>query len=141
LCFFGIIAGLIQRWTHRYKLLQIIGLGIKIIGMGLLVSGGRGTTSIVNFVFIQREWLKRQLSTLPVLTSSQCLLAVEALSPLSVPELHPKHPFPIRISVSSSVSHLSQWWPKLTWTQPCSRFGLGLALRLDPPLLEPYGGI
>jgi hypothetical protein len=57
LCFFGIIAGLIQRWTHRYKLLQIIGLGIKIIGMGLLVSGGRGTTSIVNFVFIQREWL------------------------------------------------------------------------------------
>jgi hypothetical protein len=71
LCFFGIIAGLIQRWTHRYKLLQIIGLGIKIIGMGLLVSGGRGTTSIVNFVFIQREWLKRQLSTLPVLTSSQ----------------------------------------------------------------------
>lgn len=54
LCFFGLMAGLIQRWTHRYKLLQIIGLGIKIIGMGLLVSGGKGTTNIVNFVFIQR---------------------------------------------------------------------------------------
>ena len=55
LCFFGIIAGLIQRWTHRYKLLQIIGLSIKIIGMGLLVSGGMGTTSIINFVFVQCE--------------------------------------------------------------------------------------
>ena len=57
LCSFGLIAGLIQRWTHRYKLLQVIGLGIKIIGMGLLVSGGKGTTSVVNFVFIQRESL------------------------------------------------------------------------------------
>ncbi|KAK0501456.1 MFS general substrate transporter [Armillaria luteobubalina] len=35
LCVFGIVAGLIQRYTHRYKALQFTGLCIRIIGMGL----------------------------------------------------------------------------------------------------------
>ncbi|GAA5900878.1 hypothetical protein JCM6882_007688 [Rhodosporidiobolus microsporus] len=37
LCLGGVIAGVIMRFTHRYKLLQILGLSIKIIGYGLLV--------------------------------------------------------------------------------------------------------
>ena len=45
LCVFGLVAGLIQRWTHRYKLLQIIGLCIKIIGVGIMLSGKRATMS------------------------------------------------------------------------------------------------
>ncbi|KAK7447103.1 hypothetical protein VKT23_014316 [Stygiomarasmius scandens] len=43
LCIFGICAGLIQRWTHRYKRLQIIGLCIKIIGIGILLNGHGAT--------------------------------------------------------------------------------------------------
>ncbi|KAK0459375.1 MFS general substrate transporter [Desarmillaria tabescens] len=35
LCVFGIVGGLIQRYTHRYKALQFSGLCIRIIGMGL----------------------------------------------------------------------------------------------------------
>ncbi|KAK7045369.1 hypothetical protein VNI00_007618 [Paramarasmius palmivorus] len=45
LCIFGVTAGLILRWTHRYKLLQIIGLSIKIIGIGILLTGQRATQS------------------------------------------------------------------------------------------------
>ncbi|KIY63125.1 MFS general substrate transporter [Cylindrobasidium torrendii FP15055 ss-10] len=41
LCVFGITAGLIQRWTHRYKALQIFGLFIKIIGIAMLIDGGK----------------------------------------------------------------------------------------------------
>lgn len=31
LCSFGIFAGLIQRYTHRYKYLQLSGLSIRIM--------------------------------------------------------------------------------------------------------------
>ncbi|GAA5919883.1 hypothetical protein JCM6882_001990 [Rhodosporidiobolus microsporus] len=37
LCFGGVIAGLLQTWTRRYKLVQILGICVKIIGYGLLV--------------------------------------------------------------------------------------------------------
>lgn len=37
LCVFGVVAGAIQRLTHRYKYLQICGLVIKILGMGTLI--------------------------------------------------------------------------------------------------------
>ncbi|KAF6816301.1 siderophore iron transporter [Colletotrichum plurivorum] len=50
LCVFGLVAGLIQRWTHRYKLLQIIGLCIKIIGMGIMLDGPRATISTAPMV-------------------------------------------------------------------------------------------
>ncbi|GJN71342.1 hypothetical protein PLIIFM63780_006327 [Purpureocillium lilacinum] len=43
LCIFGVVAGLIQRWTHRYKALQLLGLCLKIIGMGILLDGRRAT--------------------------------------------------------------------------------------------------
>lgn len=36
LCIFALLAGVIQRATHRYKALQIFGLGIKIVAVGLL---------------------------------------------------------------------------------------------------------
>ncbi|OTA01258.1 siderophore transporter [Trichoderma parareesei] len=39
LCIAGPLVGLAQRWTHRYKLIQIIGLCIKLIGMGIMLDG------------------------------------------------------------------------------------------------------
>ncbi|KAF9262039.1 MFS general substrate transporter [Marasmius fiardii PR-910] len=53
LCIFGVIAGLIFRWTHRYKALQIIGLCIKIIGVGILLSGKKATQSTAAFAMSQ----------------------------------------------------------------------------------------
>lgn len=38
LCGAGLIWGILQRITHRYKFLQIFGLTLKLIGMGLFVS-------------------------------------------------------------------------------------------------------
>lgn len=71
LCVFGVVAGVIlvclawrflaphahltlcsQRATHRYKALQIFGLAIKIIGMGLLVKRS-GPTSTGRLVMSQ----------------------------------------------------------------------------------------
>ncbi|THU81737.1 MFS general substrate transporter [Dendrothele bispora CBS 962.96] len=53
LCIFGICAGLIQRWTHRYKRLQIIGLCIKIIGVGILLNGHQATENTAALVISQ----------------------------------------------------------------------------------------
>ncbi|KAK7676180.1 hypothetical protein QCA50_020854 [Cerrena zonata] len=49
LCIFGVVAGAIQRITHRYKELQIAGLAIKLIGMGLFVKakGFDATTALL----------------------------------------------------------------------------------------------
>lgn len=52
LCSFGVVAGLIQRFTHRYKFLQLTGLCIKIIGYGLLVDKN-GVRSLVRLTFAQ----------------------------------------------------------------------------------------
>ncbi|VDB82796.1 unnamed protein product [Peniophora sp. CBMAI 1063] len=38
LCGFGVVAGALQRYTHRYKVIQVSGLCIKIIAYGLLIS-------------------------------------------------------------------------------------------------------
>ncbi|KDN34395.1 hypothetical protein RSAG8_12512, partial [Rhizoctonia solani AG-8 WAC10335] len=35
---FNLLGGLILKYTHRYKYLQICGLGIRVIGIGLLIS-------------------------------------------------------------------------------------------------------
>lgn len=43
LCIFGPIAGLLQRWTHRYKAIQLFGLCLKVIGMGILLTGKKAT--------------------------------------------------------------------------------------------------
>ncbi|KAK1227971.1 hypothetical protein PQX77_009018 [Marasmius sp. AFHP31] len=53
LCIFGVVAGLIFRWTHRYKFLQIIGLCIKIIGVGILLNGKKATESVGAFAMSQ----------------------------------------------------------------------------------------
>lgn len=53
LCIFGIVAGLIQRWTHRYKFLQVFGLCIKIIGIGIMLKGHRATDNVVAMTFTQ----------------------------------------------------------------------------------------
>ncbi|SGZ54750.1 CIC11C00000005376 [Sungouiella intermedia] len=37
LCFFGVIWGLLFRIYHRYKVFQVVGIAIKLIGMGLYV--------------------------------------------------------------------------------------------------------
>lgn len=43
LCIAGPFVGLLQRWTHRYKTIQIVGLCIKIIGMGIMLEGDMAT--------------------------------------------------------------------------------------------------
>ncbi|XWW96834.1 hypothetical protein V2A60_004814 [Cordyceps javanica] len=50
LCIFGPITGLLQRWTHRYKAIQLSGLCLKIIGMGILLSGRRATDNTAAMV-------------------------------------------------------------------------------------------
>ncbi|KAH6695517.1 major facilitator superfamily domain-containing protein [Plectosphaerella plurivora] len=45
LCVFGLFTGLLQRWTHRYKVIQIVGLCIKVLGMGILLDGRRAAIS------------------------------------------------------------------------------------------------
>lgn len=40
LCSFGVVAGLVYRYTHRYKIWQIAGLAVKIIGMGVFCNVG-----------------------------------------------------------------------------------------------------
>ncbi|WVQ73777.1 hypothetical protein IAR50_003357 [Cryptococcus sp. DSM 104548] len=45
LCFFGVIAGLIQKYTHRYKYLQVFGLCTRLVGQALVYTSTRGHTS------------------------------------------------------------------------------------------------
>ncbi|KAH9932758.1 uncharacterized protein BXZ73DRAFT_46749 [Epithele typhae] len=48
LCFFIIIAGILQRYTHRYKYLQVFGLCVRVIGQGLqLLAVSRPTTALL----------------------------------------------------------------------------------------------
>ncbi|ODN80959.1 hypothetical protein L202_03072 [Cryptococcus amylolentus CBS 6039] len=44
LCFFGVCAGLIQKYTHRYKYLQIFGLCTRLVGQSLVYASTRGHT-------------------------------------------------------------------------------------------------
>ncbi|TRM65005.1 major facilitator superfamily domain-containing protein [Schizophyllum amplum] len=53
LCIAGLIAGLIQRWTHRYKTLQIIGLVVKMGGIGVLLAGTRASSSTASLISSQ----------------------------------------------------------------------------------------
>ncbi|KAJ9126987.1 hypothetical protein QFC24_001218 [Naganishia onofrii] len=45
LCFFGTMAGLVQRYTHRYKYLQVSGLCFRILGVGLTFYATQGYTT------------------------------------------------------------------------------------------------
>ncbi|KAL1712895.1 hypothetical protein EV715DRAFT_259012 [Schizophyllum commune] len=53
LCIAGLIAGLIQRWTHRYKMLQIAGLVVKMIGIGVLLGGTSASSSTASLISSQ----------------------------------------------------------------------------------------
>ncbi|KAM5345835.1 hypothetical protein ACJ41O_011696 [Fusarium nematophilum] len=50
LCIAGPLVGLAHRWTHRYRTIQIIGLCVKIVGMGILLSGRQATNSTAALV-------------------------------------------------------------------------------------------
>ncbi|GAA6006225.1 uncharacterized protein JCM10292_000027 [Rhodotorula paludigena] len=54
LCGFGVIAGLLMRYTHRYKFVQIAGISVRIIGYGLLVdkAGSRNLARLVMSQFL-----------------------------------------------------------------------------------------
>ncbi|GAA6018590.1 hypothetical protein JCM10207_007228 [Rhodosporidiobolus poonsookiae] len=53
LCGGGLIAGLIMRFTHRYKLMQLIGITMKIIAYGICLDGKGGTRSIAQLIVSQ----------------------------------------------------------------------------------------
>lgn len=53
LCVFSPLAGALQRWTHRYKTICIIGLCIKVIGMGIMLNGHKATVSTGALVMTQ----------------------------------------------------------------------------------------
>ena len=46
LCVFGIVIGIVMRVTHRYKYWQVLGLSIKIIGIGILLDGHHATIKL-----------------------------------------------------------------------------------------------
>ncbi|CAI7603243.1 unnamed protein product [Penicillium pancosmium] len=50
LCIAGPFVGLLQRWTHRYKAIQITGLCIKIIGIGTMLQGDMATDNTAAMV-------------------------------------------------------------------------------------------
>lgn len=50
LCVAGPVVGLLQRWTHRYKAIQMTGLCIKLVGMGILLDGHMATDSTAALV-------------------------------------------------------------------------------------------
>lgn len=45
LCIFGVIAGVLFRITRRYKIWQLVGLGMRIISYGILIQG-KGSTIV-----------------------------------------------------------------------------------------------
>ncbi|KAG8707245.1 hypothetical protein FRC08_000619, partial [Ceratobasidium sp. 394] len=53
LCVFGLVAGLVLRYTGRYKFLQISGLCIRIVGLGLMVAANGAIAPTVQLVWTQ----------------------------------------------------------------------------------------
>ncbi|CAE6334929.1 unnamed protein product [Rhizoctonia solani] len=53
LCVFGLVAGLILRYTGRYKFLQIAGLCIRSLGLGLMVAANGAIAPTVQLVWTQ----------------------------------------------------------------------------------------
>ncbi|CAO1631802.1 unnamed protein product [Sympodiomycopsis kandeliae] len=53
LCVFGLMAGLIQRYTHKYKMLQIFGLCVRIIAMGITYWARGENANTTALVFTQ----------------------------------------------------------------------------------------
>ncbi|KAJ7178614.1 hypothetical protein C8R43DRAFT_467113 [Mycena crocata] len=53
LCTFSVLGGFLQRVTHRYKYIQLAGLGIRIIGQGLIFLAANGNKSDAVLVMSQ----------------------------------------------------------------------------------------
>jgi hypothetical protein len=62
LCVFGLVIGALLRYTHRYKGIQIIGLCVRIIGMGIVVyTATRSVVSTAAFAIIPgRYWVPHE---------------------------------------------------------------------------------
>lgn len=50
LCVFGVIAGICFRFTHRYKMWQLLGLSMRIISYGILIDGKNSTTNTARLI-------------------------------------------------------------------------------------------
>ncbi|KAK0453763.1 drug:h+ antiporter [Armillaria borealis] len=53
LTFFGILCGLAMRFLHRYKLLLVVGLAIRLLGVGLMIHSRGANASDVEIVWTQ----------------------------------------------------------------------------------------
>ncbi|KAG7449141.1 drug:h+ antiporter [Guyanagaster necrorhizus] len=53
LTFFGILCGLAMRFLHRYKLLLVVGLAIRLLGVGLMIHSRGANGSDVEIVWTQ----------------------------------------------------------------------------------------
>lgn len=53
LTFFGILCGLAMRFMHRYKLLLVVGLAIRLLGVGLMIHSRGANGSDVEIVWTQ----------------------------------------------------------------------------------------
>lgn len=53
LCFFGLIVGIVMRLTHRSKFIQIFGLALQVIAMGITLGARYGKAHDVSLVWSQ----------------------------------------------------------------------------------------
>lgn len=51
LCVFGVVAGILFRVTHRYKVWQLLGLAMRIFSYGILIQG-RGSTTVTGALIV-----------------------------------------------------------------------------------------
>jgi Na+/melibiose symporter-like transporter len=68
LCFFGPIAGLIQRKTHRYKSLMVFGAVSKLLANGVLMAGNGGGLDLAGSIAVVVENCERRLGLFFILT-------------------------------------------------------------------------
>jgi hypothetical protein len=50
MAFAGPLVGLLHRWTHRYKAIQILGLATKILGVRIMINGDKTTDHTATMV-------------------------------------------------------------------------------------------
>ncbi|CUM65825.1 uncharacterized protein PRCAT00003474001 [Priceomyces carsonii] len=53
LCVFGVVAGIFYRITHRYKVYQIFGIVLSILGLGIMIEGKNARSSTLALVWSQ----------------------------------------------------------------------------------------
>lgn len=53
LCVIGVVAGICLRYTHRYKIFQIFGVILSILGSGIMIDGKNARTNTLSLVWSQ----------------------------------------------------------------------------------------